>query len=95
LHALILRTSFNQSLFEEGKTMDQIMHGMTKAGQQARDERMTKGPSPRVRGKTSNVKGAMREPSQTRARAPRGMEEVKEALHDFEEAKGDWSKGGG
>jgi hypothetical protein len=37
----------------------------------------------------------MREPSQTPGQACGEMEEVKEALHDLEERKGDWSKGGG
>jgi hypothetical protein len=34
----------------------------------------------------------MREPSQTPAAAEGKLEEVKQALHDLEEKKGDWSK---
>ena len=44
-------------------------------------------------GKKSNSKGTMREPTQEPAAAG-DLEEVKEALQDLEEQKGDWSKGG-
>jgi hypothetical protein len=44
-------------------------------------------------GKNPSSKGSMREPTQ-RAAAAGNREELKQALHDLEERKGDWSKGG-
>ena len=41
----------------------------------------------------TGLKGLMKEPTQ-KAGAQGALEEVKQALHDLEEIKGDWSKGG-
>jgi len=76
--------------------MDHIVKGMTQDDQQAKAEKTWKRPGDAwAPGLASNTKGAMREPSQTPGQACGEMEEVKEALHDLEESKGDWSKGGG
>jgi hypothetical protein len=44
-------------------------------------------------GQDPTFKGTMREPSQ-QAAAEGDREDLKEALQDLEETKGDWSKGG-
>jgi hypothetical protein len=44
-------------------------------------------------GRNPTAKGAMREPTQ-QAGAVGDREELKQALQDLEESKGDWSKGG-
>jgi hypothetical protein len=44
-------------------------------------------------GKNPSSKGTMREPTQ-QAAAAGDQEELKQALQDLEEQKGDWSKGG-
>jgi hypothetical protein len=70
--------------------MDQIIKGMTKAARMAPtvtkptliDKRSSPHPTP-------DAKGAMKEPWPTRGGE---LEDVKEALHDLEEEKGDWSK---
>ena len=42
----------------------------------------------------SGGKGTMREPTQKPGQIPEGQEELKRALQEVEEEKGDWSKGG-
>jgi hypothetical protein len=63
----------------------------THAGRQQRARRIKENqPNP---GENPTSKGTMREPSQQAAPVGDG-EELKEALQDLEETKGDWSKGG-
>jgi hypothetical protein len=40
------------------------------------------------------AKGAMREPTQKQQRLHQWPEELKQALQEVEETKGDWSRGG-
>jgi hypothetical protein len=76
--------------------MDKIAKGMTRTGQQAKAGATIKRiPGTLPRSKSSFPWGTMREPSQSPGQAQGDLEEVKQALQDLEEAKGDWSKGGG
>jgi hypothetical protein len=64
---------------------------ITKAGRQKGARRIKdKQANP---GEYPTSKGTMREPSQ-QAAAVGDRQELKEALQDLEETKGDWSKGG-
>jgi len=63
----------------------------SKAGRQDDSERVEKNRA--GSGKKPSSKGTMREPTQ-QAAAAGDQEELKEALQDLEEKKGDWSKGG-
>ncbi len=71
--------------------MDTIAQRTKGAGRQDDSKRIKKNQT--NPGKESNSKGAMREPTQ-QAAAVGKQEELKKALQDLEEKKGDWSKGG-
>jgi hypothetical protein len=71
--------------------MDTVAPGTSNAGDQDDVKRTKKNEA--NSGAEPNSKGTMREPTQ-QAGAAGEMEELKEALQDLEEQKGDWSKGG-
>jgi hypothetical protein len=68
-----------------------VTPGSSKEGRQEASEGIEKDQP--ASGKKTSSKGAMREPTQ-QAAAETDQEELKEALEDLEEDKGDWSKGG-
>jgi hypothetical protein len=71
--------------------MDTVASGTSAAGLQNGAKRIKKNQTDS--GKDATSKGTMREPTQ-QAAAVGDREELKEALQDLEETKGDWSKGG-
>lgn len=71
--------------------MNIVAPGTSTAGRQDDSKRLPKNqtnPS-----KKPSSKGTMREPTQ-QAGATGKLEDLKQALQDLEETKGDWSKGG-
>ena len=68
-----------------------VAPGTSNAGRQDNSRRMKKNQPDS--GKKPTSKGTMREPTQ-QAGAAGNQEELKQALQDLEEQKGDWSKGG-
>jgi hypothetical protein len=68
-----------------------VTPGSSKEGPQEASECIEKDQP--ASGKKTRSKGTMREPTQ-QAAAATDQEELKEALQDLEEDKGDWSKGG-
>lgn len=71
--------------------MDIVAAGRSNAGRQAESKRTKKNRT--NAGKKPDSKGTMREPTQ-QAGATGDLEELKVALQNLEEKKGDWSKGG-
>ena len=68
-----------------------VAPGANKEDRQDDSERVEK--KRNASGEKPSSKGTMREPNQQAAVAG-DQEELKEALQDLEEKKGDWSKGG-
>jgi len=68
-----------------------IAPGISNSGSQDNPKRVKKNQT--NKGTKPNSKGSMREPTQQAAAAGK-QEELKQALQNLEEEKGDWSKGG-
>ncbi len=76
--------------------MDKVAKGKSEASRRANTGQQRKGAmkEPQTPVDEQFPKGAMREPEQMPSKEGEDLKEVKEALQDLEEEKGDWSKGG-
>ncbi len=74
--------------------MENIVRGKSEADRRAGETRSKARASGRPQDGRGNphAKGTMREPAQTPDGKRGTLEEVQEALEDFEKEKGDWSK---